>query len=192
MLLETVAFPFGGEKKTDASFLDRKAETVIESARQLSRFCDVYKAEFPGTLGRESDEQLEDNLHALDAASERPWVLAVGGRRLRRLSRAGRDGAWAPGPRASSAAGPSGRSTSSSPTPRPAPSSPPTTGRQRVAEVDALVRELGTPWFGRYGLTRDDLNTIRAVEGWHHRYPRRPPPPPPSPRPTVPAPGEVY
>src|SRR3954454_20375066 len=27
LLLETVAFPFGGEKKTDASFLNRKAET---------------------------------------------------------------------------------------------------------------------------------------------------------------------
>jgi tagatose 1,6-diphosphate aldolase len=33
MLLETVAFPFGGEKKTDASFLNRKAATVIDSAR---------------------------------------------------------------------------------------------------------------------------------------------------------------
>ncbi len=79
LLLETVAFPFGGEKKTDASFLSRKAETVIESARQLSRFCDVYKAEFPGTLGHDSDSQLRDNLEALDAASERPWVLLSAG-----------------------------------------------------------------------------------------------------------------
>ena len=62
MLLETVAFPFGGEKKTDPSFANRKAATVIESARQLSRFCDVYKAEFPGTLGHDSDKQLRDNL----------------------------------------------------------------------------------------------------------------------------------
>ena len=75
MLLETVAFPFGGEKKTDASFLNRKAKTVIESARELSRFCDIYKAEFPGTMGHESDKQLRDNLAALNAASERPWVL---------------------------------------------------------------------------------------------------------------------
>ncbi len=35
-LLEPVAFPIGKEKKTDKSFLDRKAATVIESARQLS------------------------------------------------------------------------------------------------------------------------------------------------------------
>ena len=92
MLLETVAFPFGGEKKTDASFLNRKAATVIESARQLSRFCDIYKAEFPGTMGHESDSQLRDNLQALNAASERPWVLLVGGRRLPRLLQAGADG----------------------------------------------------------------------------------------------------
>src|SRR3954447_12599441 len=79
LLLETVSFPFGGEKKTDASYLDRKSRTVIESARQVSRFCDIFKSEFPGTLGRESGEQLEDNLHALDAASERPWVLLSAG-----------------------------------------------------------------------------------------------------------------
>ena len=52
---------------------------MIEAARQLSRFCDIYKSEFPGTLGRQSDDQLENNLHALDAASERPWVLLSAG-----------------------------------------------------------------------------------------------------------------
>src|SRR5262245_23632716 len=33
MLLETVAFPFDGEKKDSKSFIERKAQTVIESAR---------------------------------------------------------------------------------------------------------------------------------------------------------------
>jgi len=79
MLLETVAFPYDGEKKDSKTFLDRKADTVIESARQLSGFCDVYKAEFPGTLGRETDQQLQENLRKLDAASERPWVLLSAG-----------------------------------------------------------------------------------------------------------------
>jgi len=73
MLLEPVAFPYNAEKKTDKAYIDRKADTVIESARQISRFCDVYKAEFPGTLGHDSDDQLRDNLHALSEASERPW-----------------------------------------------------------------------------------------------------------------------
>jgi tagatose 1,6-diphosphate aldolase len=71
LLLETVAFPFGGEKKTDAGYLNRKASTVIESARQLSRFCDIYKAEFPGYLGQETESQLRDNLKC-----RWPWALA--------------------------------------------------------------------------------------------------------------------
>ena len=45
-----------------------------------------------------------------------------------------------------------------------------TTGLKRVADVDAIVREHGTPWFAKYGLTMDDLATIRAAEGWHARY----------------------
>ena len=68
-LLEPVAFPYNGEKKTDPGYVARKAETVIESARQISRFCDIYKAEFPGTLGVDSDAQCLDNCHALSEAS---------------------------------------------------------------------------------------------------------------------------
>ena len=92
LLLETVAFPFGGEKKTDASFLNRKAATVIESARQLSRFCDIYKAEFPGIMGHESDNQLRDNLHALERGQRTALGAAIGGCRLPRLLQAGADG----------------------------------------------------------------------------------------------------
>ncbi len=170
LLLEAVAFPFGGESKTDASFLDRKAETVIESARQLSRYCDVYKAEFPGTLDRDSDEQLENNLQALDAESERPWVLLSAGVdydaylvQVEMALRAGAAGVLG------------GRAFWKEYFLQPDAASRTefahTTARQRIAEVDALVRELGAPWFSRYGLTRDDLNSIRAVEGWQHRYP---------------------
>ncbi len=79
MLLETVAFPFGGEKKDSKEYKARKATTVIESARMLSRLCDIYKAEFPGHFGQETDAQLRDNLKALDAASATPWVLLSAG-----------------------------------------------------------------------------------------------------------------
>lgn len=169
LLLETVSFPFGGEKKTDASYLDRKARTVIEAARQLSRYCDVYKSEFPGTLGRESDEQLEDNLHALDAASERPWVLLSAGvdyadylQQVEMAMGVGASGVL--GGRAFWKEyflqdGPEARARFAA-----------TTGLQRVAEVDALVRAEGTPWFARYGFSRDELTSIRAAEGWHIRY----------------------
>jgi tagatose 1,6-diphosphate aldolase len=169
MLLETVAFPFGGEKKTDASFLSRKAETVIESARQLSRFCDVYKAEFPGTMGHDSDSQLRDNLEALDAASERPWVLLSAGvdypdyyKQVEMAMSTGAAGVL--GGRAFWKEyflqdGAAARSQFAA-----------TTAFKRVADVSQLVREHGTPWFSRYGLTVEDMSTIRATEGWHARY----------------------
>ncbi|HEV3165781.1 MAG TPA: tagatose 1,6-diphosphate aldolase [Isosphaeraceae bacterium] len=169
MLLETVAFPFGGEKKTDSSFLDRKAETVIESARQLSRFCDIYKAEFPGTLGRDSDKQLHDNLDALSAASERPWVLLSAGvdypdyfKQVKMAMGSGASGVL--GGRAFWKEyflqdGEEARTRFAA-----------TTGHQRVSEVDAVVKEHGTPWFTRYGLAREEMATIRATEGWHARY----------------------
>ena len=169
MLLEPVAFPYNGEKKTDRAYIARKAETVIESARQISRFCDVYKAEFPGTLGHDSDEQLTDNLHALSEASERPWVLLSAGvdypdyfkqvehgDGVRLLGRAR-------GPGLLEGVLPPGRRGGPDPVRRDE-------GLKRVADVDAVVREHGTPWFARYGLTKEDLTAVRAAEGWHFRY----------------------
>jgi tagatose 1,6-diphosphate aldolase len=169
LLLETVAFPFGGEKKTDASFLNRKAKTVIESARQLSRFCDIYKAEFPGIMGHESDNQLRDNLHALNAASERPWVLLSAGvdypdyyKQVQMAMGSGASGVL--GGRAFWKEyflqdGAEARSQFAA-----------TTACKRVTDVDTVVREHGTPWYTRYGLTKESLATIRATEGWHARY----------------------
>jgi tagatose 1,6-diphosphate aldolase len=169
MLLETVSFPFGGEKKTDASYLNRKAQTVIESVRQLSRYCDVYKAEFPGTLGHESEQQLEDNLHALDAASERPWVLLSAGAdyldyhaQVEMAMSVGASGIL--GGRAFWKEyflqdGAESRSQFAA-----------TAARKRLADVDALVRSQGTPWFARYGFSKEELASIRAAEGWHARY----------------------
>jgi tagatose 1,6-diphosphate aldolase len=169
MLLEPVAFPYGGEKKADARYLDRKAETVIESARQISRYCDVYKAEFPGTLGHDSDDQLHDNLHALSEASERPWVLLSAGvdypdyfKQVGMAMDCGCSGVL--GGRAFwkeyfLQEGEEARTRFAA-----------TTGHMRVADVDTVVRENGTPWFARYGLSLEDLATVRASEGWHARY----------------------
>lgn len=169
LLLETVAFSFGGEKKTDPSFLNRKAQTVIESARQLSRFCDIYKAEFPGTMGHDSDNQLRDNLHALNAASERPWVLLSAGvdypdyfKQVQMAMGTGASGIL--GGRAFWKEyflqdGSEARSQFAA-----------TTAFKRVSDVNTLVCEQGTAWHERYGLTKDDLASIRATEGWHARY----------------------
>jgi tagatose 1,6-diphosphate aldolase len=168
-LLEPVAFPFGNEKKTDKAYIARKARTVIESARQISRFCDVYKAEFPGTLGVESDDQLHDNLLALSEASERPWVLLSAGvdypdylKQVKLAMESGCSGVL--GGRAFWKEyflqdGAEARTKFAA-----------TEGVRRVSEVGEVVTSHGTPWFERYGLTQEDLTTVRAAEGWLNRY----------------------
>ena len=168
-LLEPVAFPYNGEKKTDDAYVARKAETVIESARQLSALCDVYKAEFPGTLGVDSDDQLRDNVQALSEASVKPWVLLSAGvdypdylKQVKLAMECGASGVL--GGRAFWKEyflqdGEDARSRFAA-----------TEGVKRVSEVDAVVREQATPWFARYGLSKEDLSTVRAAEGWHARY----------------------
>ena len=168
-LLEPIAFPFNGEKKTDKAYLDRKAETVIETARVISRYCDVYKAEFPGTLGHDSDSQLADNLQALSGSSERPWVLLSAGvdypDYFKQVGMAMENGcSGVLGGRAFWKEyflkdGAEARKAFAA-----------TEGRKRVADVDAVVRQGGSPWFAKYGLTQEDLTTVRASEGWLTRY----------------------
>lgn len=168
-LLEPIAFPYGGEKKTDKAYLDRKANSVIETARYISQFCDIYKAEFPGTLGHESDDQLHDNLQALSQASERPWVLLSAGvdypdylKQVKMAMECGCSGVL--GGRAF------WKEYFLQETPEARTKFAATEGLKRVSEVDAVVRAHGTPWFAKYGLSHDDLATFRASEGWHIRY----------------------
>jgi tagatose 1,6-diphosphate aldolase len=168
-LLEPIAAPRPGESATDAGHLDRKPGTVLESARLLSRHCDVYKAEFPGTLDREDDETLRDALEALGSICERPWVLLSAGvdygtyvEQVRMAMACGASGVLAG--RAfwreyfgQADADARGRFAA-------------TEGVRRLAEVGAIVREDATPWFERYGLSADDLAAIRPARGWASRY----------------------
>jgi tagatose 1,6-diphosphate aldolase len=169
MLLETVAFPFGGEKKDSKDYKARKAATVIESARQLSRFCDIYKAEFPGHFGQETESQLRDNVKALDAASERPWVLLSAGvdfpdykKQVETAVDCGASGVLG------------GRAFWKEFFLQDGPVAREKFARgeavERVRQVDAIVKAKATPWFKRYGLTTDELHAVRAAEGWHFRY----------------------
>jgi tagatose 1,6-diphosphate aldolase len=169
LLLETIAFPFGGEKKDSKSFLDRKAETVIETARQVSRFCDIYKAEFPGWLGKDSESQLKENLRKLDAASERPWVLLSAGvdfpaykQQVEMAVAAGASGVLG------------GRAFWKEYFQQDGPAARERFARgeatDRVRQIDEIVKARAKPWFRRYGLTLEELHTMRAAEGWHFRY----------------------
>jgi tagatose 1,6-diphosphate aldolase len=167
-LLEPIHFPFGGEKKNDESVLKRKAQTVIDSAKVLSRYCDVFKAEFPGTLGVESDQQLMDNLKRLNDACVKPWVLLSAGvdypqykKQVEMAVKAGASGVL--GGRAF------WKEYFTYATPAERQKFAETECVKRVQEVDAIVKQ-GTPWFAKYGLTQEDLYEMRAAEGWHARY----------------------
>ncbi len=168
-LLEPISVPLRGESKTDASYLDRKAETVLESARLLSRYCDVFKSEFPGTLDRDDDDKLVDTLQALSAICEKPWVLLSAGvdyeaylEQVRMAVECGASGVL--GGRAF------WKEYFLQPDAAARTQFAATEGLRRVAEVDALVRQSATPWFERYGLSPDDIAAIRPAEGWHFRY----------------------
>lgn len=168
LVLETVSFTFKGEDKKDKSYLDRKAATVLESARQLSRYCDVYKAEFPGTNGHESDSQLTSNLKELNRLSERPWVLLSAGvdypmfkHQVEMAMECGASGVLG------------GRAFWKEyfdQTPEAADKFLRGDASNRVAEINDIVQKRATPWFKRYDLTMDDLHTMRTVEKWHARY----------------------
>ena len=167
-LLEPIHFPYNGEDAKSESVLKRKANTVIESARVLSRYCDVYKAEFPGTLGVESDAQLLDNLKRLTDASAKPWVLLSAGvdypqykKQVEMAVKAGASGVL--GGRAF------WKEFFTYATPGERQKFAETECVRRVQEVDAIVKT-GTPWLAKYGYSLDTLHQLRAAEGWHARY----------------------
>jgi tagatose 1,6-diphosphate aldolase len=167
-LLEPIHFAYGNETDDSPSKLARKASTVIDSAKYLSRFCDVYKAEFPGTFGVESDTQLMDNLKRLNEACVKPWVLLSAGvdydqykKQVEMAIKAGASGVL--GGRAF------WKEFFTYPTPAERQKFAETECVRRVKEIDAIVKS-GTPWYAKYGLTLDELHGIRATEGWHARY----------------------
>jgi tagatose 1,6-diphosphate aldolase len=167
-LLEPIHFPYNGEKEDSPSKIARKASTVIESAKYLSRYCDVYKAEFPGTFGHETEAQLVDNLKKLNDACGKPWVLLSAGvkydaykKQVEMAMKAGASGVL--GGRAFwqeffEEKDPAARQKYAE-----------TICVSRVKETDSIVRG-GSPWFARYGLTMEELHGVRTTEGWHARY----------------------
>ena len=169
-LLEPLHFPYkvNGVEESKEAVVARKARTVIDTAHYLSRYCDVYKAEFPGTLGVESDSQLMDNLKKLNDACVKPWVLLSAGvdydkykKQVEMAVKAGASGVL--GGRAF------WKEFFTYQTPAERQKFAETECVRRVKETDAIVKS-GTPWFKKYGLTMEQLHGMRATEGWHARY----------------------
>ena len=170
MLLEPIAFPVRQREEGQQRVLRPQGrDGNRDPRRHLSRFCDIYKAEFPGNLGVDSDAQLLDNLKKLDAASERPWVLLSAGvdfpaykKQVEMAVEGGASGMlggrafWkeyflqdGQAARERFAQGESA---------------------DRVRQIDEIVKAKALPWFARYGLTMEELKSVRAAEGWHFRY----------------------
>ena len=169
LLLEALSYPFAGEEKTSRSYLERKPTTVIDTARHLSGLADVYKAEFPGTLGRDADEQLAANLEALDQASVRPWVLLSAGvdfadyeRQVRMAVEHGASGVL--GGRAF------WKEYFDHDDPKARTAFLRTEGVRRLAAIDKIVKQHARPWFKKYRLTRGRFARVRIPEGWHRAY----------------------
>ena len=179
LLVETTSYELADETKESGDFnktykkteryLKRKPETVIESARQISRYCDIYKAEFPGTLGHGSDGQIQENLKRLNQSSERPWVLLSAGvdypdyeKQVGLALEAGASGVLG------------GRAfwkeyfTFKTPEERVGFARGEALGR--LKKVGQMVEKNGQPWFARYGLSPNDLQRFRPREGWYHHY----------------------
>ncbi len=179
LLLETLSYPLAGEDKDSVSYLDRKAITVIDSARHLSALCDVYKAEFPGTLGRESEAQLAANLGALDEASRRPWVLLSAGVDFPAYEK---QVAMAVEHGASGVLG--GRAFwkeyFDADTEDQRVAFLRDEGLSRIAAVADLVKKKAQPWFKKYRLSRGSFARVAIPEGWHKAYGGGAPIPPPS------------
>lgn len=77
-VLEAVAVPVGGQDK--ASFAKEKPDLVIQSAKELSGYCDLYKAEFPVDPSFEKDRATQlKYCRELDQASVVPWVILSAG-----------------------------------------------------------------------------------------------------------------
>lgn len=77
-VLETVAYPLSGQSAQD--FAREKPQLVVQTARELSSLCDLYKAEFPDNLQFQSDPAvLEQHCRELDQASAVPWVILSAG-----------------------------------------------------------------------------------------------------------------
>ena len=75
------AFTYRLDPETPESFTRRRAELVIEAARQMTALgVDLLATGFPGDVrATRDDEQLRDACRELDAASRVPWVLCGAG-----------------------------------------------------------------------------------------------------------------
>jgi len=155
LMTEELSYPRPGEDRKTPAYLERRPKNIIEAARQLGPCTDVLKLEFPGDMSW-PESRLQDNLHALNAAASRPWVLLSAGedfdifeRQVEMALKAGCNGIMA------------GRAIFkeyfAKDTPAERAEFLQTEAVRRIKRLTDLVDQHAPSWLARYELTWNDL-----------------------------------
>ena len=166
-LVEPVAYQLVGETATD--FAAKKTSIVVETARVMTSLpIDVLKAEFPADAGSfDTDEPLLEACLALDAASNKPWVILSAGadyrifrREVELACKAGASGFLA------------GRAIWQESVPMTQKADRiqflGTVAARRLKEITLVAENCGRPWYQKLGSAPDRLAVID--EWWHTKY----------------------
>ena len=164
-LLEPMSYSLTpGVKKSSAEFAERKPEIVLESARRLADLgIDLLKAEFPADPNYEKDEsKLREYAHELTNISPVPWVI---------LSAAETFDVFQPLVEIACEEGASGYMVGRAvwqeamvlPTAEQRNAELQTTGRSRMAILNAIADYRAKPWYASYPAPS-------TSEGWQKEY----------------------
>ena len=168
-LVEPVSYPTREDGGAPARFGELKPDLVIETARRITALpIDVLKAEFPGDIKLEQDEEkLMRFCRELNQASRRPWVLLSAGvdfgsfrRQVEISCKAGASGflagraLWQEGARIRSRKDRMDffRQTSA----------------PRLKELAETADSYGRPWYSK--LETGEGRFARVAEGWYQSY----------------------
>lgn len=169
---EPMSYAIGGEKKDSPEFAKKKADMVIKTAKDFCKFksIDLLKAEFPGELAYEPDEEVHlKSCMRLDKACGRiPWVVLSAGvgfdefkRNVIIASKAGASGflagraLWKDSFRAH--ANPDGFRACLE-----------VEGAARFKELESIVMQYGTPWYEKIG--GKGFLAAHAGSDWYKKY----------------------
>ena len=168
-LVEPISYPVGGEISNPEEFVERKAELVIKTARDITALpVDVLKAEFPAArIPIRGKSELLELCHRLDEASQVPWVLLSAGVGFEQFSeqveiacRAGASGflggraIWQEVVGIEDA---EDRVEFLS-----------TTGTDRLKRLTEIATKYAVPWYKKCGTAIQEL--ARIQEGWYQEY----------------------
>ncbi len=154
LMTEELSFPRKGEEKTSPSYKGRKVKNILEAARLIGPYTDILKLEFPGFIQENSASEMEDNLHRLNEAAIRPWVLLSAGEKFEFFAKqaemamqAGSSGYMA------------GRAifNESFDSSKNQDSFLRSTGIERMKKLNSLVDKIARSWMERYKITAQDL-----------------------------------